>query len=354
MLTPPFTCTRCIDVTGQPVAALPALARDREAAVAIYRALLLTRQFDTKAIALQRTGRLGTYASSHGQEAVSVGIASAMQPQDVLLPSFREHGAQLLRGVPAHALYQYWGGDERGSAAIAERGDFPNCLSIGSQAPHAAGVALAFKLERKPHVAVCVFGDGASSKGDVYEAMNMAGVWQLPVLFVITNNQWAISLPVTRQTAATSLAQKAIAAGFDGEQVDGNDVFAVHASVSSALAHARAGRGPRCIEALTYRIADHTTSDDARRYRSEAALEEPRKADPIARVERFLRAHFAWQDSEQVAIEAECRSIIEAAEAQYLDAPLEPAQAMFDNLYARLPEVYREQRASLQKGAHDD
>jgi pyruvate dehydrogenase E1 component alpha subunit len=346
--------THCIDVAGRPVGELPACAQDRGAAVALYRALSLTRHFDAKAVALQRTGRLGTYASSLGQEAVGVGIASAMQREDVLLPSFREHGAQLLRGVPAHALYQYWGGDERGSAAMVEAGDFPNCLPIGSQAPHAAGVALAFKLKKAARVAVCVFGDGASSKGDIYEAMNLAGVWQLPVLFVITNNQWAISMPVARQTAAATLAQKAIAAGFEGEQVDGNDVFAVHARVASALQRARAGGGPHCIEALTYRMADHTTSDDAQRYRSEALLVEPRKADPLLRVERYLRARFGWDDAEQAALDAQCQSAIDAAEERYLATPPEPPTAMFDSLYARLPEVYRTQRTALEGVKRND
>jgi pyruvate dehydrogenase E1 component alpha subunit len=338
--------TRCLDIDGSPVAELPQWSADRSAMLALYRALVMTRVFDEKAIALQRTGRLGTYASSLGQEAVPVGIASAMLKEDVLLPAFREHGAQLMRGVPATSLYQYWGGDERGSAAIADVGDYPNCLPIGSQASHAAGVALAFKLSRQPRVAVCVFGDGATSKGDVYEAMNMAGVWQLPVLFVITNNRWAISLPVERQTAAQTLAQKAIAAGFDGEQVDGNDVLAVHQVVSAALAHARAGGGPRCIEAITYRLSDHTTSDDASRYRTHEALADARKADPIERIERFLRARFDFADAERTAIRAQCQQEIAAAELRYLNTEPEPPEAMFDSLYAQLPEAYAAQRAA--------
>ena len=329
------------------------MARDRDRIVALYRAMLETRYFDERAVALQRRGQLGTYASSLGEEAVAVGIASAMSADDVLLPSFREHGAQLYRGVPAHALYQYWGGDERGSAAIAARGDYPNCLPIGSQASHAAGVGLAFKLHRKPRVAVCVFGDGATSKGDVYEAMNLAGVWQLPVLFVICNNQWAISLPVARQTATRVLADKAVAAGFVGERVDGNDVIAMHARVATALAHARAGEGPRCIEAVTYRLADHTTSDDARRYRSDAEVTEARKKDPVVRLERFLRAQFAWQDAEQTALEQQCHAAIETAVERYLAEPPEPAEAMFDNLYAVLPEIYRGQRSELAKRSDD-
>jgi pyruvate dehydrogenase E1 component alpha subunit len=348
---PEISCTRCLDAAGRPLGQLPAFATERGELVALYDAMLRTRAFDRKAVALQRTGRLGTYASSLGQEAVSVGIASAMQREDVLLPSFREHGAQLLRGVSPAALFQYWGGDERGSAAIAAVGDYPHCLPIGTQAPHAAGVALAFKLARAPRACVCVLGDGASSKGDVYEAMNMAGVWNLPVVFVITNNGWAISLPVARQTAASTLAQKAWAAGFAGEQVDGNDVIAVRKCLSDALGTARAGAGPRCIEALTYRMADHTTADDASRYRSEAELVEPRKADPLVRMQRFLRERFGWTEAEQLELEQRCGREIEDAAAAYLAQPEERPEAMFDSLYASLPEVYRAQRALLSRSS---
>ncbi|HEY4773682.1 MAG TPA: thiamine pyrophosphate-dependent enzyme, partial [Xanthobacteraceae bacterium] len=167
---------------------LPDFAREPDELLALYRAMVLTRSFDTKAIALQRTGRLGTYASSLGQEAVAVGIAAAMAPSDVLLPSFREHGAQLWRGVSLKELFLYWGGDERGNDFAGPRQDFPNCVPVGTHAPHAVGVALAFRLRGEARAAVCVFGDGATSKGDVAEALNMAGVWQVPAVFVVNNN----------------------------------------------------------------------------------------------------------------------------------------------------------------------
>ena len=219
--------TRFVDAQGRLAPEAPLFAQSREELVALHRGMTRTRTFDAKAIALQRTGRIGTFASSLGQEAVSVGIGSAMRSSDVLLPSFREQGAQLWRGVRPVELLQYWGGDERGSRFADVPEDFPNCLPVGSHAPHAIGVALAFKLRREPRVAVCVLGDGATSKGDVYEAMNVAGSWQLPVVFVINNNQWAISMPRAAQSGAKTLAQKSIAAGFEGEQVDGNDVVAV-------------------------------------------------------------------------------------------------------------------------------
>ena len=242
---------------------LPAFASDAKLLVALYEAMVLLRIFDRKAVALQRTGRLGTYAVSLGQEAVSVGIASAMRAEDVLFPSYRDNGALIWRGVRLEDILLFWGGDERGNHFSGPVHDFPFCVPVGSQAPHAAGVAYAFKLRREPRVAVCMFGDGATSKGDVYEAMNFAGVHKLPVVFVVTNNQWAISVPLRLQTASETLAQKAIAAGFIGEQVDGNDVVAVRAAAEEAIAAARDGEGPRFIEAVTYRLGDHTTADDA-------------------------------------------------------------------------------------------
>ena len=246
---------------------LPRFASDTGVLLALYRGMVLTRAFDLKAVSLQRTGRLGTYAVSLGQEAVSVGIASAMRAEDVVLPSYRDNGTLMWRGTKMEEILLFWGGDERGNLSSGPAHDFPYCIPVASQTPHAAGVAYAFKLRKEPRVAVCLFGDGATSKGDVWEAMNFAGVHKLPVVFVANNNQWAISVPLKLQTASETLAQKAIAAGFSGEQVDGNDVIAVRAAAEDGIAQARAGAGPRLIEALTYRLSDHTTADDAARYR---------------------------------------------------------------------------------------
>jgi pyruvate dehydrogenase E1 component alpha subunit len=337
----------CIGADGEALAELPTFARDRATLAALYRWMVLTRSFDAKAVALQRTGRLGTYASSLGQEAVSVGAAHAMLPGDVLLPSFREHGAQLMRGVTMKELLLYWGGDERGSDFAGPRRDFPVSIPIGSHAPHAAGVALALKLRREPHAAVAVLGDGATSKGDVYEAMNVAGAWRLPLVFVVSDNQWAISVPRAAQTAAATLAQKAIAAGFDGEQVDGNDVVAVAAAVERALRKARAGGGPTLIEALTYRLADHTTVDDARRYRDDAEVARHWKGEPVARLRAHLTAAHGWSRDEEEALLAACTAEVECAGADYLAEPPQPPEAMFDSLYAQLPPAIAWQRARL-------
>src|SRR6266487_3798833 len=315
---------------------LPAFASDASLLASLYRAMVLLRNFDRKAVSLQRTGRLGTYAVSLGQEAVSVGIASAMREEDVLLPSYRDNGTLLWRGTKMEEILLFWGGDERGNLSSGPAHDFPYCIPVGSQAPHAAGVAYAFKLRKEPRVAVCLFGDGATSKGDVWEAMNFAGVHKLPLVFVANNNQWAISVPLKLQTASQTLAQKAIAAGFAGEQVDGNDVIAVRASAEDAIAQARAGAGPRLIEAVTYRLSDHTTADDAARYRPPEEVQARWKEEPITRLRSYLVSRKAWGKSQEEQLAAECQERVEAAVERYLATGPRAPQTMFDHLYALL------------------
>jgi 2-oxoisovalerate dehydrogenase E1 component alpha subunit len=342
-----ITHTRFLDPQGRLLGDLPDDLKPPERLIELYRAMVLTRAFDAKAIALQRTGRLGTYASSLGQEAVVAAVGTAMAVEDVLLPSFREQGAQLARGVTLVEVLRYWGGDERGSDFAGPREDFPVCVPVGSHAPHAAGVALAFKLRGEARAAVCVLGDGASSKGDFYEAMNLAGVWRLPLVFLINNNSWAISVPRARQSACVTLAQKAIAGGFAGWQVDGNDVIAVHESLRLALAHARAGGGPSLIEAQTYRLSDHTTADDASRYRDDAEVSERWKLDPVARLRAYLTAASLWSKEDEERLHADCAARIDAAVEDYLATPPQRPEAMFDHLYASLPAALAEQRRQV-------
>lgn len=343
---------RVLDEKGEPVAALPSFAQDPEALVAMYRAMVLTRVFDAKAVALQRTGKLGTFAASLGQEAVGVGIASAMKPQDVLVPSYREQSAQFVRGMTMAQCLLYWGGDERGSdfAGVA-RGDFPNAVPIATQVPHAVGAAYAFKLRKEPRVAVTVLGDGGSSKGDFYEAMNMAGVWRLPVVFVLNDNQWAISCPRTQQTAAQTLAQKAIAAGIEGRQVDGNDVIAIRASVGEAIEKARAGGGPTVVEALTYRLCDHTTADDATRYRDSEAVNVEWRREPVNRLRDYLARTGVWNKEREEALVHECTEAVNRAVDEYLATPAPTVEHMFDHLYAVLPKALEPQREMARKYA---
>ncbi len=285
---------------------LPNFASDSDILISLYRGMVLTRAFDLKAVSLQRTGRLGTYAVSL---------------------------------------------DERGNLSSGPADDFPYCIPVASQAPHAAGVAYAFKLRKEPRVAVCLFGDGATSKGDVWEAMNFAGVHKLPVVFVANNNQWAISVPLQLQTASQTLAQKAIAAGFSGEQVDGNDVVAVRAAAEDAIAQARAGGGPRLIEAVTYRLSDHTTADDAARYRPPEEVQTRWKEEPIARLRAYLVSQKAWGKSQEEELAADCQKQIEAAIERYLATAPRAPQTMFDHLYAELPRAYASQRAELSGGS---
>ncbi|MGO8908442.1 MAG: pyruvate dehydrogenase (acetyl-transferring) E1 component subunit alpha [Bradyrhizobium sp.] len=329
--------TRYLDPTGSLVQELPKDAQDPATLISLLRGLVRTRAFDTKAVALQRTGRLGTYASSIGQEAVAVGTASAMRPDDVLVPSFREHGGQLWRGATPVELFLYWGGDERGNFFAKAPHDFPNCVPVGSHALHAAGVALAFKLRKESRAAVCIFGDGATSKGDVYEAMNFAGAWKLPVIFVVSNNQWAISVPRSLQSATQTLAQKAIAAGIPGEQVDGNDVIAVRAVVGTALERARMGQGPCLVEALTYRLGDHTTADDASRYRKDSEVTPHWQEEPIKRLQQYLTTAGSWKKSDEDKLLKEVNAEIEAAADAYLATPPQDPSVMFDYTYAQLP-----------------
>ncbi|MDO3508976.1 pyruvate dehydrogenase (acetyl-transferring) E1 component subunit alpha [Ralstonia pseudosolanacearum] len=337
--------TQYLDPEGQPVQPLPAFAQDVPTLLALYRAMVLTRAFDTKAIALQRTGKLGTFASSVGQEAIGVGVASAMRAEDVLFPSYRDHSAQLLRGVSMAESLLYWGGDERGSCFAAVREDFPNCVPIGTQVCHAAGAAYAFQLRREPRVAVAVFGDGGTSKGDFYEGMNLAGVWGAPLVLIVNNNQWAISVPRSRQTAAQTLAQKAIAAGIAGRQVDGNDVIAVRQAAQDALDKARSGGGPTLIEALSYRLGDHTTADDATRYRDPDSVKQAWAREPILRLRNYLMRLSAWDKAQEEQLGRACYAQVEEAVAAYLTVGQPGPSAMFDHLYAALPRALEAQRA---------
>jgi pyruvate dehydrogenase E1 component alpha subunit len=341
--------TRYIDNDGKAVGSLPEIAKDPDALIPLYRAMVLNRAFDKQAIALQRTGKLGTYASSLGQEAVFVAVGSVMKKQDVLVPYYRECGAQLLRGVTMTELLLYWGGDERGMDYAGPREDLPICVPIASQIPQAAGVALAMKYRREPRVAVTMFGDGATSKGDFYEAANAAGVWNLPLVFVLINNQWAISVPLHEQTHCETLAQKAIAAGFPGEQVDGNDVIAVFDRCSAAIERARAGGGPTLIEAITYRLSDHTTADDASRYRSDEELSTHWEYEPIKRLRQYLITSGYWDQQRDEQLHSTCELEVEQAAQAYLDTPLPEPESMFDYLYANLPATLHPQREDLSK-----
>lgn len=331
---------------GQTTQTLPDFARDSSNLIHLYRTMVLIRAFDTKAVNLQRTGKLGTYASTLGQEAITVGIGSALNPEDVFCAYYRDYGTQLLRGVKMSEILAYWGGDERGnnySSAMAKE-DFPFCVPIASQCLHAAGVACAMKLRHQSRATLVTLGDGATSEGEFYEAVNLAGAWNLPLVIVINNNQWAISVSRTAQTSAQTLAQKAIAGGFSGEQVDGNDIIAVRDRVEKALEKARSGNGPTLIEAISYRLSDHTTADDANRYRDKTELKKAWENDPIPRLRTYLIQNNVWTAAAEDELLAECAKQVNAAVDEYTSASPQSIEDMFDFQYAKIPATLAEQK----------
>jgi 2-oxoisovalerate dehydrogenase E1 component alpha subunit len=334
---------------GDPVAPLPQFATDTAEVLRMYRAMTLVRVFDAKAVNLQRTGQLGTYPSCLGHEAAHIGVGAAMRPEDVLAPVYREFGTQLWRGVTMAEILTYWGGDERGSDFAVPRQDFAWCIPIATQTLHAAGAAMAFKVLKQPRCALAYIGDGGTSEGAFYEALNLAGSRALPLVFVIVNNGWAISVPVAAQTAAQTLAQKAIAAGIPGIQVDGNDVFAVREAVGEALEAARGGAGPSLIEALTYRLSDHTTADDAGRYRSDGEVKQAWALEPLLRIRAFLFNRGLWDAAREETLLEECAIEVDAAVTEYVGQTRPSADAMFDHLFAVLPAHLHEQRRTARK-----
>jgi 2-oxoisovalerate dehydrogenase E1 component alpha subunit len=331
--------------SGTVVDELPEFAHNTPQLLQLYRLMVLIRVFDTKAIALQRTGKLGTYPSTRGQEAVFVGVGAAMAKDDVLVPYYRDFGALIQRGTGLKEFLLYWGGDERGNSFHGE--DFCFSVPVGSQPLHAAGVATAMKIRQEKRAVVTVCGEGGTSEGDFYEAMNLAGEWGLPLVFVVNNNQWAISVPRSAQTAAATFAQKAIAAGFDGEQVDGNDVIAVQARVAAALKKARDNQGPTLLELVCYRQSDHTTADDARRYEMEGIRDKEWLKEPVMRLRRYLETKELWHEKQEIALQEECLAEVNTAVEAYLATAPQAPESMFDNLYAKLPALYHDQREEV-------
>jgi pyruvate dehydrogenase E1 component alpha subunit len=304
----------------------------------LYEWMILARTFDEKAFKLQREGRLGTYASILGQEAAQIGSAFALQSSDWMFPAFREPGASFVRGLPLKMILQYWSGDERGSVIPEGQNDFPITIPVSTQIPIGTGVAWGAKYNGDKIAALVYFGDGATSKGDFHEGLNLAGILSLPVVFFCQNNHWAISVPLKRQTAADTLAQKAISYGFPGIQVDGNDVFAVYSATDEALKRARDGKGPTFIEADTYRIGDHTTADDASRYRSDEEVAEWKKKDPVDRLTKYMSTKSLWDESYGQNVAARAREQVEAAVKELESMPPPDPADIFRYTFHELPE----------------
>lgn len=328
---------------------VPPLATDWDTLRSLYRLMVTTRVFDKKAVALQRTGKMGTYASSLGQEAAHIATGSAMRPEDCYAPTYREHGTQLCRGVTMTEMFTYWGGDERGCDFSGPRHDFSWAIPIATQCLHAAGAALAFKLRGEKRVAVTQVGDGGSSKGDFLEAINAASAFDLPLVLVIINNQWAISAPRSKQNSATTLAQKGIAGGLPSIQVDGNDIIACRWAMDTAIKQAREGHGPTVIEMITYRLGDHTTADDARRYRDDEEVENAWRIEPIKRLRRYLKNEGVWSDRKELELLKQAAQDVDAAVEKYFAVGHQEIESMFDYLYKNMPPELEEQRTRALK-----
>jgi 2-oxoisovalerate dehydrogenase E1 component alpha subunit len=324
-----------LDAEGQSAAAAP--IPNHAELVKMYRTMVLARAFDVKAVNLQRIGKLGTYPPAIGHEAVQVACGAALREQDCIAPVYREIGTQLWRGVRMTDILLYWGGDERGNDFAVPKHDFPWCIPIATQTLHAAGAALAFKIRGQRRVAMSFIGDGGTSEGSFYEAINLAGVQKLPVVFMVINNQWAISVPLALQTATQTLAQKAVAAGVPGVQIDGNDVLAARHVVGEAVEKARNGGGPTVIEAITYRLSDHTTADDATRYRQADEVQGAWAREPVKRTRVLLERLNLWDERQEATLKAECAEQVEQAVQDFVNTPKQSTDTMFDHLFAKLP-----------------
>ena len=345
----PSDRVRVLDEEGRVVGDVPDLAD--ETLVEMYRAMRLARHFDVRAVSLQRQGRMGTYPPLSGQEGAQVGSAFALDDADWMFPSYREHGAALVHGHPLKRTLLYWMGHERGNLVPEGVNLFPVAVPIATQVLHATGAAWATRLRGNDHAVLCYFGDGATSEGDFHEGLNFAGVFDVPCVYFCNNNQWAISVPRTRQTASETIAQKAAAYGFDGVQVDGMDPLAVYRVTRAAVEKARDPaddeRRPTLIEAVQYRFGAHTTADDPTVYRDEGEVAEWRRRDPLVRFEAFLRETGRLDDGRvdeiDGAVETEVAEAIEAAESE----PRPDPDEMFAHAFAEPTPAVADQRAAL-------
>ncbi|MEK6967529.1 MAG: pyruvate dehydrogenase (acetyl-transferring) E1 component subunit alpha [Nanoarchaeota archaeon] len=317
----------------------------------MYWHMNLARVLNDKMLNLQKQGRLGTFASVRGQEGSQAAAIQAIKGINNIwiTPTFRENAALVARGVPLVQILKYWGGYEAGSKVDASLNVLPVNIALGSQLTHAVGLGMAMNIKKEKGAAIAFFGDGATSEGEAHEAMNFAGVFKTPTIFFCQNNQYAISVPRAKQTAAKTLAQKAIAYGFEGLQVDGNDVFAVYKAVKEAVEKAMRGDGPTFIEALTYRLDNHTTADDWKKYRSEAEVQEWQKRDPIPRLRKYMISKEIWNEEQEKAMLADATKKVEEAVQAYEATPKPNPGEMFDYTYEKLPADLQEQKEQFMK-----
>ena len=340
---------RCLQVLDPRGRAEPELLPDfdEETLRQIFRHMLAARMVDRACVSLQREGRMGTYPPVEGQEACQVGSVLALADADWIVPSFRELAAALVREVPLKQILLYWMGHEEGSRLSRDLRFLPVSIPVGSHTLHAVGLAMAIRYRRQEDAVLCFFGDGATSEGDFHEAMTFAGVQKAPVIFLCQNNAWAISVPRKAQCAAPSLAAKGVGYGIPAIQIDGNDPFAAYLATAAALERARAGKGPTLIEAITYRLGPHTTSDDPARYRDAEEVERMRPREPLVRYRRFLEERGLWSEGWERDLTARIEQQIAAAVRGAESTPAPQPEEMFDSLFAELPPRLAAQRTAL-------
>lgn len=315
----------------------------------LYEQMVFYRMCDRRMLKMQRSGRMGTFAQLEGQEAAQIGSEYALEKTDWIVPAFRELAAMCAHGYPVEKFFLYWRGNEIGSCPPEDVNVLPPAVPVGSQMLHAVGISWAGKMRGEKQIALTYFGDGATSEGDFHEAMNFAGVYKTPTVFVCQNNQYAISTPRSKQTASNTIAQKALAYGFPGVLVDGNDLFAMYAVTKEAADRARKGDGPTLIEAYTYRLGDHTTSDDATKYRTQEEVDEWKTKDPFLRIQKYLSKKGLWdkkyEEKLQETLLARVDKITENVEAE----PDQTVDDIFDYMYAEITPPLKEQKAYLKK-----
>ena len=323
--------------------------------VKLHRAMLLSRRFDERLLSLQRQGRIGTFAPIKGQEATQLGAAAVLRPSDWMAPSFREAAVELWRGRTMESIIIYYAGYNEGGKIEDDRNDLPISVPVASQVIHALGVGWAMKYRKKDDVAMAFFGDGGTSQGDFHEGLNMAAVFQAPLILVCQNNQWAISLPRTKQTLSETIAQKAVAYGVPGIQVDGNDILAVYAAAEEAVNRARSGEGPTLVECVTYRLAMHTTADDPKKYRTDEEVELWNQRDPLPRFQKYLMNKNLLSEKEVEKVETEVASEIQTAidSAEEKMKTLGDPLVMFEHLYAELPPHVQVQKEKFSQELSD-
>lgn len=327
--------------------------------VAIYQHMVFVRMLDERLVTLQRQGRIGFHIGSLGEEAAILGSAAALRKQDWIFPCYREFGAALWRGMELQAYVDNMFGNAGDPVKGRQMPDHYTCRAakfgsvsspIGTQITQAVGFSWAAKIKRDELVSLVYFGEGATSSNEFHNGMNFAGVFKTPTIMFCRNNGWAISVPVERQTASHTFAEKGIAYGIPGIRCDGNDLFAVIKATKDAVAHCAAGKGPVIIEAMTYRLSGHSTSDDPKAYRKDEVVEAWKKRDPMVRLRKHLESKSLWSDAKQAEIEATIETKIKDAVTAAEKKPAPALESMFEDVFAQLPWNLKEQRDELLRG----